>query len=64
MGTKQGRILTDPSCPELTPGERAATYAAMAATLAALHSVRPADVGLSRFGRSSGYCKRQVHLQF
>ncbi|KAK9918804.1 hypothetical protein WJX75_007054 [Coccomyxa subellipsoidea] len=56
----QGRIITDPSCPELTPGERAATYAAMAATLAALHSVRPADVGLSRFGRSSGYCKRQV----
>ncbi|CAL8464134.1 g3669 [Coccomyxa elongata] len=56
----QGRIFTDPSCPELTTDERAATYAAMAATLAALHSVHPADIGLSRFGRSSGYCKRQV----
>ncbi|EIE24888.1 acyl-CoA dehydrogenase NM domain-like protein [Coccomyxa subellipsoidea C-169] len=56
----QGRIFTDPSCPELAPEERAATYAAMAATLASLHSVQPTAVGLSRFGRSSGYCKRQV----
>lgn len=56
----QGGIFTEPSCPGLTPVERAATYAAMAATLAALHSVQPAAVGLARFGRPSGYCKRQV----
>lgn len=33
---------------------------AMARTLAALHSVRPADVGLASYGKLSGYNKRQV----
>ena len=33
---------------------------AMARTLAALHSVRPADVGLASYGKPSGYNKRQV----
>ncbi len=42
--------------------ERAAAYAAMAATLAALHSVDPAAVGLQRFGRERGYCRRQARL--
>lgn len=32
----------------------------MASTLAALHSVDPASVGLSSFGKASGYNKRQV----
>ncbi len=30
-------------------------------TLVALHEVRPADVGLSDFGRPDGYLERQVH---
>ena len=60
MPRVQGRIFTDPACPELPPRERAAAYAAMASTLAALHSVAPGDVGLERYGRPSGYCRRQV----
>jgi hypothetical protein len=36
----------------------------MAATLAALHDVRPADVGLQRYGRATGYCRRQVRCRF
>lgn len=56
----QGRIFTDGACPELSEQERGAVYTAMAATLAALHSVDPAAVGLQRFGRPSGYCKRQA----
>ena len=56
----QGRIFTDPSCPELSPAERRQVYQAFPATLAALHSVRPADVGLLQFGRAGGYAKRQV----
>ena len=58
----QGRIFTDPACPELPARDRAAAYAAMAATLAALHSVVPGKVGLGRYGRSSGYCRRQVRM--
>lgn len=40
------------------PARRAAQ--AMARTLAALHSVRPADVGLDGYGKPSGYNRRQV----
>ena len=32
----------------------------LATTLAALHSVKPADVGLDGYGRPSGYSRRQV----
>jgi aminoglycoside phosphotransferase (APT) family kinase protein len=59
-GCMQGRIFTDPSCPELSPAERRRVYQAFPATLAALHSVRPADVGLLQYGRPEGYAKRQV----
>lgn len=60
----QGRIFTDPSCPELSPAERRHVYQAFPATLAALHSVRPADVGLLQYGRAGGYAKRQVSSLF
>ena len=56
----QGRIFIEPTLPELSPDERAAAYRQLATTLAALHSVKPAEVGLQRYGRPSGYCARQV----
>ena len=63
-GHLQGRIFEDPSLPELQPQEREAAYHALATTLAALHSVKPQDVGLQRYGRPAGYCARQVcHAQ-
>ena len=47
----------------MTPSERATVYAALAATLAALHRVSPAGAGLAAFGGSAGggdYAARQV----
>jgi aminoglycoside phosphotransferase (APT) family kinase protein len=34
-----GRVFHDPSLPDLTPDDRAAIYASMGETLAALHQV-------------------------
>ena len=56
----QGRVFTDSGLPGLQPSERLAVYAGMARTLAALHSVQPDRVGLSGYGRTTGYCARQV----
>lgn len=56
----RGRIFSDPSLPGLPPAQRAAVYEAMACTLAALHRVQPAEVGLAGFGKASGYNRRQV----
>ena len=53
----------DPALPGMAPPERAAVYAALAGTLAALHRVSPDDAGLSSFGGSAGggdYAARQV----
>ncbi len=60
-----GRIFWDPALPELGKGEKAnaergAIYDAMNETLAALHSVNVADVGLSEFGRPGNYFARQT----
>jgi aminoglycoside phosphotransferase (APT) family kinase protein len=55
-----GRIFWDPALPGLDPTERAAVYDAMNATLAALHSVDVAAVGLSDFGRPGNYFARQT----
>ncbi|CAG9461001.1 unnamed protein product [Pedinophyceae sp. YPF-701] len=55
-----GRIEVDPALPTRSPAERSRIYASMADALAALHSVDPARVGLSSFGKAEGYCARQV----
>lgn len=54
-----GRNFEDPGLPGLAPGERTAIYDQMNAALAALHSVDPAAVGLSDFGRPGNYYERQ-----
>jgi aminoglycoside phosphotransferase (APT) family kinase protein len=61
MGFLDGRIFWDPSLADLSGNEeRAATYDAMNATLAALHDVDPAACGLSDFGRPGSYFERQL----
>ena len=55
-----GRVLFDPRLPGMTPQDRAATYASMNRTAAAIHTVDPDAVGLSDFGRAGGYAARQV----
>lgn len=55
-----GRVLWDARLPGMTPAERGAVYASMNATIAALHSIDPAAVGLDGFGRPGTYMARQI----
>ncbi len=55
-----GRIFWDPALPELGAAERGQVFDAMNATLAALHEVDPAAVGLADYGRPGNYFARQV----
>jgi aminoglycoside phosphotransferase (APT) family kinase protein len=56
----EGRIFWDGLLPEVDREERGAVYDAMNETLAALHRVDPAAVGLADFGRPGNYFERQV----
>jgi aminoglycoside phosphotransferase (APT) family kinase protein len=54
-----GRVFMDPRLPGLAASERAAIFDAVNATIARLHQVDPAAVGLSEFGRPASYMQRQ-----
>jgi aminoglycoside phosphotransferase (APT) family kinase protein len=56
----EGRIFWDPSLPEATPAERGAFYDAMISTMAALHTISPAAVGLGDYGKPGNYFERQL----
>ncbi len=56
----EGRILWNPTLPEVPRAERAAYYDAMNDTIARLHAVHPEAVGLGDFGRPENYVGRQV----
>lgn len=61
MAFVDGRIFWDPALPEsATHAERGAIYDAMNATLAALHDVDVAAVGLADFGKPGSYFERQL----
>lgn len=60
MDLVQGRIFWDASFSEMPREQRAAHMDAMNATLAALHRIDPASVGLEGFGKTGGYIARQV----
>jgi len=60
MDFLEGRVLWDPKLPDMAPDERRAIYEAQVDTLAALHRVDPASVGLADFGRPGNYFARQV----
>jgi aminoglycoside phosphotransferase (APT) family kinase protein len=60
MDFLQGRIFRDASLPGLTPQERSEIYDQLGATLARLHAVDFAAVGLGDFGRPDGYFARQI----
>ena len=55
-----GRIHWDPSLPGLEPAQRSAHYREVVATLAALHGVDVAAVGLADFGKPGNYFARQL----
>jgi aminoglycoside phosphotransferase (APT) family kinase protein len=56
----EGRIFWDCAMPDLSPGERAAIFDAMNATLARLHRLEPANIGLLDYGRPGNYFARQI----
>lgn len=55
-----GRIFWDPALPECEDDARPAIYDAMNATLAALHDIDVADVGLDDYGKPGNYFARQL----
>ncbi|RYX93423.1 MAG: phosphotransferase family protein [Comamonadaceae bacterium] len=55
-----GRIFGDASMPGCTPAERDAVYGASIETLARLHAVDPAAVGLADYGKPENFLGRLV----
>lgn len=60
MEMVEGRIFWESAFPQLPEEERAACFDAMNDTIARLHRIDPASVGLSDYGRPEGFLKRQV----
>ena len=60
MDYVDGRVFWDPALPGLSPAERGAIYDAMNETIARLHGIDYAAIGLGDFGRPGGYVKRQI----
>jgi aminoglycoside phosphotransferase (APT) family kinase protein len=60
MDCVEGRIFWDITLRELTRAERPAYFDAMNATLAALHRIDYASIGLEDYGRPGNYVARQI----
>jgi aminoglycoside phosphotransferase (APT) family kinase protein len=60
MALVEGRTHWDGGLPGLDPAERQAIYGNMIETLARLHSIEPASVGLADYGAPGNYFERQV----
>jgi aminoglycoside phosphotransferase (APT) family kinase protein len=57
----QGRIITDPNLSTLPPNERRTAWFSMISTLAWLHSIDPDSIGLSDFGKKTGFYTRHCN---
>jgi len=55
-----GRVFWDPTLPEMGRAERGQIYDAMNATIARLHTVDYAAIGLAEFGKPGNYFMRQI----
>jgi aminoglycoside phosphotransferase (APT) family kinase protein len=60
MDFLEGRIFRDARLPGMAPSERAAIYDNLNATLARLHGVDFAAIGLADYGRPGNYFQRQI----
>lgn len=60
MDLVEGRIFWDATIPQVSTAERPAYFDAMNATIAALHNVDYAAVGLGDYGRPGNYFERQI----
>ncbi|MGE7963237.1 phosphotransferase [Pseudomonas sp. NPDC089918] len=60
MERVEGRIFWDATFPQVSCQERPRYFDAMNETLATLHKIDPAQVGLGDYGRSGNYFERQI----
>lgn len=60
MEVVNGRIFWDASFPEVGVSTRPEYFRAMNSTIADLHALDPASIGLEGFGRPTGYVERQI----
>jgi aminoglycoside phosphotransferase (APT) family kinase protein len=56
----EGRVLWDPTLPGASNAERCAIYEEMNRTIAALHRLDPAAIGLADYGKPGNYFERQI----
>lgn len=60
MELVRGRIFWEATLPQVPRQERRAYFVAMSDTLARLHGLNPAAIGLQDFGKPGNYCARQI----
>ncbi|MEQ7873137.1 phosphotransferase family protein [Sphingomonas sp. ASV193] len=60
MDMVEGRIVWEATFPGLAPADRAAHFDAMNRTIARLHAIDPAAVGLADYGAPAAFVERQV----
>jgi aminoglycoside phosphotransferase (APT) family kinase protein len=60
MDMVEGRIFWDASFPEVSRADRPAYFGAMNETIARLHSLDPAAIGLGDYGKPGNYFARQI----
>lgn len=60
MSFVDGRILWDPSLPDMDPPARGEIYTGIIDAMAALHTIDPEAVGLGDYGKPGNYFDRQI----
>ena len=60
MEFMQGRVMWDQTLPGMTKAERGEIYGEMNRVIAALHTVKFAEQGLSGYGKPGNYFERQI----
>lgn len=60
MACVDGRVFRQPHLPGVCASDRATMYEDMADVLAKLHSIDPASIGLSDYGKPGNYYSRQI----
>jgi aminoglycoside phosphotransferase (APT) family kinase protein len=60
MDHAEGRVFWEPHAPGLPGTDRAALFDSLNATIASLHTLDPAGLGLGDFGKAQGYVARQI----
>ncbi len=61
MECVEGRVLWEQSLPDASREQRGAIYDEMNRVIAALHTVRPTEIGLADYGKPGNYFERQIN---